>query len=248
VNPTGRFSNRVDYYVRYRPGYPDAALDVLAEAIPPGSVVADIGSGTGISSRWLLQRASRVYGVEPNLEMRESAEAAPGFVSIDGTAEATGLPDASVDAVVCATAFHWFRAAECRPEFQRILKKPDTGHVVLIWNVRKRDASPLQEGYEQLIADLATDYKPEWDRRGEDLLRRFFGPGGYRTETVPNEQWLDWDGLLGRAMSASYMPLPGMSRYDAMVERLRGLFAAHQDEGGRVRFVYETAIYWGRLT
>ncbi len=246
MNPTGRFSNRVDFYVRYRPGYPDAALDVLEDAVPRGSVVADIGSGTGISSRWLLQSGAKVYGVEPNREMRERAEPVPGFVSVDGTAEATGLADASVDAVVCATAFHWFRSAECRREFERILRPPHA-HVALIWNVRKRDASPLQEGYEELIADLATDYKPEWDRRTEGLLETFFGPGGYRSATVPNEQWLDWDGLLGRALSASYMPLPETPGYEAMERRLRDLFAANE-RTGRVRFVYETAIYWGRLT
>lgn len=157
MNPTGRFSNRVEYYVRYRPGYPDAALDVLHDVLKPGVVVADIGSGTGISSRWLLQRASRVYGVEPNREMRECAGAPTGFISVDGTAETTGLPDASVDVVVCATAFHWFRVDEARAEFRRILKPG--GQVVLMWNIRDVGASPLQAGYEQAIADFAVDYR-----------------------------------------------------------------------------------------
>jgi SAM-dependent methyltransferase len=240
VNPTGRFSNRVDFYVKHRPGYPPAALDVLHDVLKPGCAVADIGSGTGISSRWLLQRAPLVYGVEPNLEMRSHAVECAGFVSIDGTAEATGLDDASVDAIVCATAFHWFRPSDARREFKRILRPG--GAVVLLWNVRKRDASALQQGYEQLILDFAVDYKPAWDHESATIVDEFFN--GYRSAAVPNQQLLDWQGLYGRAMSASYIPLPGEAGHDAFVAKLRELFEAEQVDGF-VRFEYETMLYWG---
>lgn len=244
MNPTGRFSNRVEYYVRYRPGYPDAALDVLHDVLKPGVVVADIGSGTGISSRWLLQRASRVYGVEPNREMRECAGAPTGFISVDGTAETTGLPDASVDVVVCATAFHWFRVDEARAEFRRILKPG--GQVVLMWNIRDVGASPLQAGYEQAIADFAVDYRPDFDHNSEATVQQFFAAAPYKKESVPNDQILDWDGFLGRALSASYMPLPGAPRYDEMQGRLRQVFEENAVDG-RVRFAYRTILYWGLL-
>ncbi len=244
MNPTGRFSNRVEYYVRYRPSYPSAALDLLADVLHVDSAVADIGSGTGISSRWLLQRVAQVYGVEPNREMRERAEPAPGFVSLDGTAEVTGLADASVDAVVCATAFHWFRHEETRAEFRRILKPG--GSVVLIWNLRDRTASPFMEGYEQLVADFATDYKPEWDHSSGRAVDLFF-TGRYQSARTANLQMLDWDGFVGRTRSASYMPLPGSPRDEDMTERMRQLFEASQSDG-RIRFLYETALYWGQIT
>ncbi len=242
MNPTGRFSNRVEFYVRYRPGYPAAALHVLRDVLRPDSIVADIGSGTGISSRWLLQRVSRVYGVEPNREMRERAGAPSGFVSVDGTAEATGLPDASVDVVVCATAFHWFRVEDARAEFRRILKP--AGQVVLMWNIRDVGASPLQAGYEQAIADFAVDYRPDFDHNSETAVQQFFAGSPYQKESVPNDQILDWDGFLGRALSASYMPLPGASRYEEMRARLREVFDANA-VNGQVRFAYRTILYWG---
>lgn len=154
--PIERFSNRVGFYERY----PDAALAVLGDVLRPDSVLADIGSGTGISSRWLLRRSSRVYAVEPNDAMRERSREQPGLIHVNGTAEATGLADASVDAVVCATAFHWFDVDAARREFARILRPRE--NVVLLWNIRKRAASALQEGYEQLIAEFATDYQPQW--------------------------------------------------------------------------------------
>lgn len=244
MNPTGRFSNRVEYYVRYRPGYPAAALNVLHEVLRPDTVVADIGSGTGISSRWLLQRVARVYGVEPNREMRERAVAHEGFISVDGTAEATGLPDASVDVVVCATAFHWFRVEDTRAEFRRILQPG--GHVVLMWNIRDIGASPLQTGYEQAIADFAVDYRPDFDHNSEAAVQQFFAGVPYQKESVPNDQILDWDGFLGRALSASYMPLPGATRYDEMHARLCEVFDANAVDG-RVRFTYRTILYWGLL-
>jgi SAM-dependent methyltransferase len=238
MNPTERFTNRVDHYVKYRPGYPDAALGVLAEALPVGCVVADVGSGTGISSRWLLQRASRVYGVEPNAAMRSAAVACDGFVSVDGTAEATGLDSASVDAVVCATAFHWFDVSAARREFARILRPG--GAVILLWNIRRPGA------YEDLIAEFATDYQTKWDHGSGSLVDELFGPGRYRAASVENAQLLDFDGLVGRAMSASYMPLPDDPHFEFLVARLRTLFDEMQEEGV-MRFEYDTKIYWGVL-
>jgi SAM-dependent methyltransferase len=244
MNPTGRFSNRVGFYTRYRPGYPQAALDVLNNVLHPDSVVADIGSGTGISSRWLLQRVACVYAVEPNREMREAAESAPGLIQINGTAEATGLPESSVDAIVCATAFHWFRGEEARREFLRILKP--AGVVVLMWNIRKHNASAFQQGYEDLIVQFAKDYKPEADHESSTSVKQFFGDVPFQSAAVPNQQILDWEGLLGRAHSASYIPLPGDERYEDFRDRLRQLFDVTQRDGV-ICFEYETTIYWASL-
>src|SRR5262245_49376869 len=109
-----RFSNRVEDYVRCRPGYPAAVLDVLCEecGLRPESVVADIGSGTGLLAQMFLENGNLVYGVEPNAAMREAGEQwlerYPHFCSVAGSAEATTLPDAGVDFVVVGQAFHWF--------------------------------------------------------------------------------------------------------------------------------------------
>src|SRR5882672_9267714 len=102
-NATTRFSDRVENYVRYRPGYPPEALRVLKDAcgLTPSHVIADIASGTGIWTRMLLENGNRVYGLEPNAEMRQAGERLladfPGFASVAGTAETTTLADHSLD-------------------------------------------------------------------------------------------------------------------------------------------------------
>src|SRR5256885_16806379 len=157
-----RFSNRVADYVRYRPGYPPAVLDLLrAEcSLRPGHVIADIGSGTGLLSELFLKNGNRVYGVEPNEAMRQAGEeylaAYDGFSSIEGSAESTTLDDASVDFVTAGQAFHWFQQEAARTEFRRILK-PD-GWIVVAWNDRQME-TPFASAYEDLLVKYGTDYK-----------------------------------------------------------------------------------------
>ena len=212
------------------------------------SVVADIGSGTGISTRLLAPHVSLVYAIEPNAEMRGEAEREepPNVVSVEGTAEATGLVSGAVDFVVAATAFHWFKAAEARKEFRRILKKP-AGLVVLMWNMRARAASELVAEYEQLLEDFGTNYtlslmSDKWSAPAEE----FFGAGKFERRVLPNHQDFDFEGFRGRLLSASYAPLPGHEKHEPMMERLREIFERHQVEE-RVRFDYETRVYWGRV-
>src|SRR5271154_1515768 len=127
-DPTARFSSRVEKYVRYRPSYPKEVVALLGKqcGLTAESVIADVASGTGIFTRLLLENGNRVFGVEPNAEMRRAGEeylaAFPRFTSVAGTAEATTLPDHSVDIVTAAQAAHWFDRAKARREFVRILK------------------------------------------------------------------------------------------------------------------------------
>ena len=111
-DPTERFSDRAENYAKYRPGYPDEMLQYFRDLVTPPATVADIGSGTGILTRQLLNSGYELYAVEPNEAMRREAERTlsghPGFRSMDGTAEATTLADRSVDLITCAQAFHWF--------------------------------------------------------------------------------------------------------------------------------------------
>ncbi|MBP9145777.1 MAG: class I SAM-dependent methyltransferase [Thermoanaerobaculia bacterium] len=245
-----RFTGRVDDYVRARPGYPPAIVDDLAAAgiLAPGAVVADIGSGTGISSALFLAAGHEVVGVEPNAPMRAAAEASlaryPLFRSLPGSAEATGLPDGSVDLVVAAQAFHWFDAARTRTEFRRILTDP--GWVALIWNARRSSGTPFLAAYEALLLAFGTDYAQVGHRGvGAERLAPFFG-GSWETRRYENAQELDFEGLRSRLLSSSYIPAPDRPEHVAMLERLRSIFDRHSMDG-RVRILYDTEVHAGRL-
>ena len=253
VDPTRRFSNRVNDYVRYRPGYPLHVLDFLRSrgALGDGSVVADVGSGTGISSELFLRDGHTVYGVEPNAEMRAAAEAQlvqrfRRFHSVDGRAEGTTLTDGSVDLVVAAQAFHWFHDLKLvRHEFRRILRPG--GHAVLLWNTRKTRGSAFLEAYERLLNEFGTDYRRvRHDNAGEARVREFFGPARFETGAFPNEQVFDLAGLEGRLLSSSYAPARDDPRHEPMLRALGGIFEQFA-ESGRVRFLYDTEAYLGRL-
>jgi SAM-dependent methyltransferase len=251
MNSTERFSDRVENYVRYRPGYPEGIIQTLVSqtGLSPGAVVADIGSGTGISAELFLRHGCTVHGVEPNEAMRAAAERPlsgyPHFHSIDGTAEATTLRSGSIDHVVAAQAFHWFDAPAARREFTRILKPG--GWVVLFWNTRLTDASLFLRAYEDLLLEYATDYS-QIDHRNVDAerLQAFFG-GGYEERSFENHQQFDLEGLCGRLLSSSYAPNVGHPRHAPMLEALQRIFHAHQQDG-RVRFEYRTEMHFGLLT
>lgn len=245
---TQRFSSRVQDYVRYRPGYPRALLDTLrVEAgLSADSIVADVGSGTGISTELLLRAGCRVFAVEPNDAMRAAAErrlgGEPRFHSVAGTAEATTLPEADVDLIAAGQAFHWFDPRAARAEFTRILRSD--GSVALFWNVRNTEATPFLREYEALLQEFGTDYRAVDHRNvGPERLRDFFA-GGYRTFSFPNEQVLDFDGLRGRLTSSSYVPGPEHPRREPMLRELKRLFDAHQEDGV-VRFVYLAELHLG---
>ena len=245
---TRRFSDRVDNYVRYRPHYPAGVLDLLHVEIglTPATVIADIGSGTGIATALFLDHGNPVFAVEPNREMRAAAERLLGgranFHSVDGAAEATTLPDAGVDCVVAAQAFHWFDPEKTRAEFRRILRPG--GWVVLLWNTRLV-TTPFGQAYESLLRSLGDDYaRVTHEHVDAGALDRFFA-GGYVRRTLPNERTLDFDALQGGLLSASYAPVAGQSAHAPMLANLRQIFDRHQ-EGGRVRLDLETRLYVGR--
>jgi SAM-dependent methyltransferase len=251
TDPKQRFSNRVEDYVRYRPGYPVGILDVLRDecGLAPESVVIDVGSGTGLLTQLFLENGNVVYGVEPNAAMREAGEQFlekyRHFSSVAATAEATTLPDASADFIVAGQAFHWFDAKLVRAEFLRLLKPH--GWVAIIWNERKKDATALQRDYEKLLQNHSADYKQVASRYPErGRMEEFFGKEALKHKTFENEQRFDFAGLRGRLLSSSYSPPAGDPKHEPMLAELRRLFDAHQ-QNGWVRFEYETHIYYGRL-
>ncbi|MBW5448594.1 methyltransferase domain-containing protein [Cohnella sp. CFH 77786] len=246
-----RFSSRVDAYVKYRPGYPKEAIDYLyeTEGFRAGAEIADIGAGTGIFTKLLLERGSKVAAVEPNREMREAAAAElgndPNFRALPGSAEATGLPGASVDFVVSAQAFHWFDRDAARTEFRRILKPG--GKAALIWNSRLTSGSPFLEAYEQLLHRWSTDYASVNHKNvSEEILAAFFQEGTMRTARFRNRQKFDYDGLKGRLLSSSYAPETGHPNHEPMLRELRELFDRSESDG-LVSFDYETEIYTGEV-
>jgi SAM-dependent methyltransferase len=252
MDATTRFTDRVENYIKYRPGYPAAVFDALVADgyLAPQSAVADLGSGTGILSAAFLARGHTVHAVEPNDAMRQAAESLLGenarFTSINGTAEQTTLRDASVDLAVAGQAFHWFDGPKVRAECQRILRPG--GGAALLWNDRETDTSPFLIAYERLLLEKGTDYRAvDHKNVTDEQLSAFFGPDGYDVRQFPNEQRFDWAGLYGRAMSSSYVPHEGDARYTAFVDGLRAVFEAHA-AAGHVTVTYQTRMYVGRLT
>ena len=254
TDSTQRFSDRVANYVRYRPTYPGEVLNALHEhtGFTSAHVVADIGSGTGISTGLFLKNGNEVYAVEPNDAMREAAESLlstyPNFHSIAATAEATTLATASVDYVVAGQAFHWFDQQAAKNEFRRILR--DTGWVVRFWNDRKTDTTPFLRAYEQLLLDYGTDYT-EINHRNiteshEAKFSHFFRDGIYQTKTFPNYQYLDYEGVKGRLLSSSYAPNESLPTHLPMLAALERIFEQHQ-ENGQVVFEYTTELFFGRV-
>jgi SAM-dependent methyltransferase len=250
-DPTRRFKGRAELYARHRPGYPDGVVTLLEGecGLAPGSIVADLGSGTGILAGMLLARGCRVFGVEPNAEMRAEGERAlasyPGFVSVDARAEATTLPAASVDLITAAQAFHWFDRPRARAEFARILKPG--GWVVLLWNLRRKDANAFAVAYERLLLEYATDYERVDHANVTDaVIAEFFSPAAFQVRVFPNRQVFDDEALEGRLLSSSYAPAPGHPNHAPMLAALRSVFDLH-NERGTVAFAYDTQVYFGRL-
>lgn len=249
-NATSRFSDRVENYIRYRPGYPPEALQVLKDdcGLAPQHEVADVASGTGIWTRMLLENGNRVFGVEPNTEMRQAGDRLlagfPRFTSVAGTAEATMLADASVGFVTAAQAAHWFDRARARQEFVRILRPG--GWLVLLWNERRTDSTLFLRDYEQMLLTYGTDYQDVRHEHTTSAVNEFFDPAPFQERTFDLRQDFDYAGLEGRLLSSSYAPGPEHPKCAPMLRELRRIFDAHAVKG-RVAFEYKTRMYFGRL-
>ncbi|HEY9430561.1 MAG TPA: class I SAM-dependent methyltransferase [Blastocatellia bacterium] len=251
TDATQRFSSRVENYIKYRPGYPNEVVETLRNecGLTSDSIVADVGSGTGILTEMFLRNGNAVYGIEPNREMREAAERLlkdyPRFRSVAARAEETTLDDAGVDFVTAGQAFHWFDREKTRGEFARVLKSQ--GWIGLIWNERVTITTPFLVAYEQLLKDYSIDYEQVDHRRiDDDVIRDFFGSGQFRLKQFKNVQVFDYEGVKGRLLSSSYAPEEGSPNYEPMLAELERIFQTYQDEG-RVVFEYVTQMYYGQL-
>jgi SAM-dependent methyltransferase len=250
LDPTKRFSNRVKNYVKYRPTYPPEIIPLLESdcGLTPDSIIADVGSGTGLLTELFLKNRNQVFGVEPNPEMRAAGENILAkysrFTSVDAVAEATTLPHQSVDFIVVGQAFHWFDRVKTREEFVRILKLD--GWVVVAWNGYRVKSNPLMAAYQDLVVRYGADYS-EVQREVEDCdVESFCHPATCTSTRFEFQQSFDYQGLKGRLLSASYALEPQHRDYEAMLRDLRKVFDANQQDG-RVIFAYETVLYYGHL-
>jgi ubiquinone/menaquinone biosynthesis C-methylase UbiE len=250
IDPTQRFSSRVGNYVRYRPGYPPEVMELLkAECgLTSAAVIADIASGTGIFTRMLLENGNRVFGVEPNSEMRKAGEnflgAYPNFISVAGTAEATTLADHAVDLITAAQAAHWFDREKARREFLRICKPG--GWTVLLWNERRTESTPFLREYEQLLLRYGTDYENVRHERTTQEIETFFATSPFQVRRFDYQQTFDYSALEGRLLSSSYTPQAEDAAYLPMLRDLRRIFDQYQVDR-RVAFEYDTQVFYGRL-
>jgi SAM-dependent methyltransferase len=253
--PTARFSDRVENYVRYRPGYPPEVLDLLRVecGLRPSHVVADIASGTGAFTRLLLENGNSVFAVEPNAAMRGmgieqlaslQSDGSNRLVSVAGTAEQTTLQSTSVDFVTAAQAAHWFDLPRARAEFARILRPG--GWCVLIWNERETATTRFLRDYEELLLTYATDYKEVRHERTTAMIPEFFAPALCEERVFSLRQEFDYEGLAGRLLSSSYAPLEGHPSYEPMMRELQRIFRAHAEDG-TVEFEYKTRVFYGHL-
>lgn len=248
-NNTTRFTDRVNDYRKFRPHYPNDIVIFLQDSygITPQDTIADIGAGTGISSRLFLENGYKVLAVEPNAAMRKAAvddlRLFEKFDAIQGTAEHTSLPDSAVNIIIAAQAFHWFDVPAARKEFNRILMA--NGLVVLIWNERLT-TSAFEAEYDSFIVRHAIDYV-KVDHRNIDYerIKGFFAPYPCALKVFSNHQDFDFEGLKGRLLSSSYMPQAGSEGYDEMIAGLKLLFDRHSSQD-TIRINYDTNVYVGR--
>ena len=246
---TKRFTGRASFYSTSRPSYPPRILDILRSEIDfdDSCSVADIGSGTGLLAQLFLQNGNKVFGVEPNDEMRGFAEKSlgrfPRFLSVKGTAEHTGLETGSIDLVVIGQALHWFDPDASSTEFARILKT--NGHVCIVYNNRN-DHDRFMKEYDQIVRKYARN-RASVPNIDDAYLARFFKNGKYSKFSLSNEQPLDLEGLVGRMTSASYMPGPSeRDQFALLREDVARLFKTHE-KLGKVRMLYDTTVLLGKI-
>ena len=243
MDNTKRFSSRVDNYVKYRPSYPQDAMSYLFnKGINKNSIVGDIGSGTGILSKLLINNVKSLYCVEPNDEMRNYAQSTlskyDNFFSINATAENTTLKDNSLDAITVAQAFHWFDIEKCKLEFNRILKPKS--NIFLIWNNRLTNTPFLKE-YDQILKDLSKDYNTVNHQNLVDKEFDLFFDKKWEKATFENYQIFNFEQFKGRVFSSSYTPEESDSVYSSFYKAIEKLFEK-ENTNGFVKFNYTTEI------
>ncbi len=245
-NPTERFSGLAKVYNLYRPSYPEEAVGAVVKHchLNMDSILVDIGCGTGISSRCFAKAGVNVVGIEPNADMRTKAAASYDelyeamLIFVEGTAEATGLEDESIDAVLAAQAFHWFEQGKALEEFHRILKP---GGWTIVMSNERDDNDTFTQAYGQVLKTLRDTMQIETPRR--EAGKVLFSSELFTNQDrflFSNEQVLDEEGLIGRGFSNSNSPKDGETTAKFIVS-LKDLFADYE-VNGFVTIRYQTSV------
>lgn len=243
------YAGKAEKYARYRWDYQPAAIQAIAAraGLCAGSVVADVGAGTGILTRHLAVLAGRVYAIEPNEEMRAEARkhlsGCPSCAVLEGSAEATGLPGRSVDLVCAAQAIHWFEPEAAQREFRRILKPG--GWLAILWNTL--DAGPVSADIQAINTPAygaQTAHPAPWVNLPPEA---YFQGGSYERMAWPFTTRQDWEQFIGALCSASFAPDETHPLYPRYEQAAREIFDRHSHSGilsGRG----ETHLLIGRIT
>jgi ubiquinone/menaquinone biosynthesis C-methylase UbiE len=251
ANPAERFTGRVESYRRYRPRYPAEIVALLRRecGLSGDAALADVAAGTGLLAEIFLAAGFAVTAVEPNAEMRaaclELEQSHPRLQVIAGTAEATGLPDSSVDLITVAQAMHWFNLQQTRREFTRVMKPG--GWCAVVYNNRHMGGDAFHDAYEEFSQEFGTDYSAVKEQHmGRKRMAQFFAPSAMQSVTFANAQALALEAFAGRILSSSYIPRPGHPRFEKMQKRMEKLFAEHQS-AGVVTIQYDCVVCYGQL-
>lgn len=216
------------------------------------SVIADIGSGTGIFSRLLLEKGSHVYCIEPNDDMRRVAEndlrdtnGYRKYISIKAPAENSGLQEGSIDFVTSAQAFHWFDMDLFKSECRRILKSD--GKVVLVWNIRDYESELIKKDY-FLRKKYCLNTKGLGKTDIPEDLWNFFLDNAYEERTFRNDLMIDRETYIGMNLSRSYSPSEDKhpDKYHGLVRELGELFDEYNLDG-IISFPQFTKSYIGKI-
>ena len=243
MNPQERFSDRAEDYAKYRPSYPSEVIDCLLQGLARQKplIAADIGAGTGISSRLLADRGVKVIAIEPNEVMRQAAKLHPLVQFKDGSAENTKLKENSIDLITCFQAFHWFNPEQSLTEFARILKPGGT--IALVWNERDTDGDDKFTCQHDRIITQASQNNPVHRRlggRSDSFINSLFPIVSHFTFSY--QQALTKEQLIGLAMSASYIPKAG-EVHQKLVSNLTNLHQKYSDARNLIYLQYTTSVY-----
>jgi ubiquinone/menaquinone biosynthesis C-methylase UbiE len=251
MDSVDRFTTKAERYARYRYGYAVEAIQAIFDitGLNSHAVVADVGAGTGLLAKELVDRVEKIYAVEPNLAMREFAERLlgqhPTFIGVDGRSDATTLPDHSLDLIVAGQAIHWFEPQTTLKEFQRILK-PE-GWLAAVFHTPMR-----LQSFRDAINVVCT---PEngWDttptprpQYGDSHTDFYFGIGNGMKMHFPQTFQENWDAFIGGMLSDSHSPDDIHPAFPRLVAALREVFDQYS-EGGYLQVPGGTDIVIGRL-
>ncbi|HZY91259.1 MAG TPA: class I SAM-dependent methyltransferase [Thermoplasmata archaeon] len=240
------FDRAAAAYERSRPEYPEAAVAHLCRVlgIGPGRIVLDLGAGTGKLTRAVDGRGATLWALEPTAAMRELLHRRlPEVTLVEGTAEAIALPSESVDAVVCAQAFHWFEPTRATAEIARILRP--AGGLGLLWNLRDESVP--------WVAELTRilDRRDTGVPRGRTMAWKApFAASGLFEPIAEAEfslvQRADLETMLDRVRSVSFIALLPSAEQEAVIGEVRRLIDGSPEawDHGAVVLPYRTHLFW----